>query len=154
MGSYTQLTYHIVYATRYRQKYIITTIPEQQYEYNGGTIRAKNGMLIIIGGDTDHGHILARLSASLAVSDVVRDVKSNSSRWMNEQPEVKRPFEWQKGYGGFTVSHSRVPKICAYIQKQEEHHKTVTFQDEYIDFLKRHGIEYRLEHLFEDEHHG
>ena len=154
MGSFTQLTYHVVYATKYRHPSVIVDIRERLYEYIGGTIRAKKGSLLEIGGVADHVHILARLSASLAVADVVRDIKANSSRWMNEQPEIKRPFEWQKGYGAFTVSYDRVPTVRGYIQKQEKHHQTVSFQDEYIDFLKRHGIEFRLEYLFEDEHHG
>ena len=154
MGSFTQLTYHIVYATKYRHPSIITEIRERLYEYIGGIIRAKKGCLIEIGGVADHVHILTQLSASFAVADIVRDIKANSSRWMNEQPEIKRPFGWQKGYGAFTVSYTRVPKVRAYIQNQEEHHKTVTLQDEYTDFLKRHGIEFRPEYLFEDEHHG
>jgi putative transposase len=154
MGSYTQLTYHIVYATKYRHPSIVTDIRERLYEYIGGTLRAKKGSLIEIGGVADHVHLLAQLSASIAVADIIRDIKANSSRWVNEQPETQQVFEWQKGYGAFTVSYPRVPKVRRYIQKQEEHHKTVTFEEEYIGFLKRHGIEFRLEHLFEDEHHG
>jgi len=107
-----------------------------------------------IGGVADHIHILARLSAMIAVADMIRDIKANSSRWINEQPETIRPFEWQKGYGAFTVSYDRIPNVSSYIQKQEEHHKSVSFQGEYIDFLQRHGIEYQLEYLFENEHHG
>jgi REP element-mobilizing transposase RayT len=154
MGSFTQLTYHIVYATKYRHPSIIPDIRERLYEYIGGIIRAKQGHLIEIGGVADHVHILAHLSASLAVADVVRDVKANSSHWMNELSEMKRTFEWQKGYGAFTVSYSQVPKVRAYIQNQEEHHRTRTFEEEYTDFLNRHGIAFRPEYLFEDEHHG
>ncbi|QDV66864.1 Transposase IS200 like protein [Rosistilla carotiformis] len=154
MGSYTQLNYHIVYATKYRHPSIIPDIRERLYEYIGGSIRAKKGSLIEIGGIADHVHILANLSPSLAVSDVVRDIKANSSHWMNDRTEIKRPFEWQKGYGAFTVSYSRIPSVRDYIQTQEEHHKTTTFQEEYVAFLERHGIEFRLEHLFEDEQHG
>jgi hypothetical protein len=81
-------------------------------------------------------------------------VKANSSKWLNEQSEVKHLFEWQKGYGAFTVSYSLIEAVQYYIQNQEEHHRAKTFQEEYIAFLKRHGIEFRLEYLFEDEHHG
>ena len=73
---------------------------------------------------------------------------------MNEQLEVVTSFEWQKGYGAFTVSYSRIESVQDYIRNQEEHHRRQTFQEEYIDFLKRHDIEFRLEYLFEDEHHG
>ncbi len=154
MGSYTQLTYHVVFATKYRHPSILPEIRERLYEYIGGTIRAKKGILIEIGGVADHVHILTQLSASFAVADIVRDIKANSSRWMNEQSESKRSFEWQKGYGAFTVSYSRIPNVRGYIQKQEEHHKTVSFEHEYTDFLKRHGIAFRTEYLFEGEHHG
>ncbi len=154
VGSCTQLNYHIVFATKYRRPTITKTIQERLYEYIGGTLRAKRSELIEIGGVSDHIHILARLSPLLAVSDVVRDVKVNSSKWMNELEEVRDTFEWQKGYGAFTVSYSQIETVSDYIRNQEEHHKTLTFRDEYIAFLKRHGIEFRMEYLFEDEHHG
>jgi REP element-mobilizing transposase RayT len=154
MGSYTQLTYHIVYATKYRSPTIGDVIRERLYEYMGGTLRAKKGHLIEIGGTADHVHVLARLSPAFAVADVIRDVKANSSGWMSEQPEVKRSFEWQKGYGAFTVSYSRIEPVRDYIRNQREHHRVKTFQEEYIDFVERHHIEFRLEYLFEDEHHG
>ncbi len=154
MGSYTHLPYHIVFATKYRRPSIHDIIQERLYEYLGGTLRAKKGHLIEVGGVADHVHILARLSPSLAVADVVRDVKANSSRWMNEQPDVMPSFEWQKGYGAFTVSYSRIESVQDYIRNQRELHRVTTFQEEYIDFLVRHHIEFRLEYLFEDEHHG
>ena len=154
MGSFTQLTYHIVYATKFRHPSFVTELQERLYEYIGGTIRAKKGCLMEIGGIADHVHILAQLSATLPVADVVRDIKANSSRWMNEQSENKRPYEWQKGYGAFTVSYSQIEKVRAYIQNQEQHHRKQSFEDEYMAFLKRHGIEFRREYLFEDEHHG
>ena len=154
MGSFTQLTYHIVFATKYRRPTIKDNVKERLYEYIGGTLRAKKGHSIEIGGVADHIHLLTRLSPSLAVADVVRDVKANSSRWMNDQSEVTLPFEWQKGYGAFTVSFSNIPSVQEYIQNQPEHHRTKSFQEEYIEFLKRHNIEFRLEYLFEDEHHG
>ena len=124
------------------------------YEYIGGIIRAKKGHLIEIGGVADHVHILAHLSPALAVADVVRDIKSNSAHWVNELAETRRRFEWQKGYGAFTVSYSQVPVVRAYIQNQEEHHRTRSFVEEYTELLSRHGINFRPEHLFEDEHHG
>ncbi len=154
MGSFTQLTYHVVFATKHRRPTIIDAIQERLYEYIGGTLRAKKGQLIEIGGTTDHLHLLARLSPSLALADVVRDAKANSSRWMNEQSEVVSSFAWQKGYGTFTVSHSQNGTVQTYIRNQKQHHDQKTFQEEYIEFLKRHDIEFRLEYLFEDEHHG
>lgn len=154
MGSFTQLTYHIIFATKYRRPSISDNIQERLYKYIGGTLRAKKGHLIEIGGRPDHVHILASLSPSLAVADVVRDVKANSSKWMNEQSDILQTMQWQKGYGTYTVSYSQIENVQQYIRKQEEHHRTRTFQEEYITFLKRHGIEFRLKYLFEDENHG
>lgn len=153
MGSFTRLTYHIVFATKYRKRTITEQIQERLYEYIGGTLRGKKGHLIEIGGVEDHVHLLAGLSPSLAVSDVIRDVKASSSLWMKEERRIAG-FEWQKGYGAFTVSYDRIDAIRKYIQNQKEHHRTKTFQEEYIDFLQRHGIEFLTEHLFEEEHHG
>lgn len=154
MGSFTRLTYHVVFGTKYRRRSIGDPIRERLYEYIGGILRAKKGHLIEIGGVQDHVHILARLSPSLAVADVIRDVKANSSKWISEQPGAASIFEWQKGYGAFTVSYSQIETAREYIRRQAEHHRTTTFQEEYMAFLKRHGIEFRLEYLFEDEHHG
>ncbi len=153
MGSFTCLTYHIVFSTKYRKRTITDGVQDRLYEYLGGTLRSKKGQLIEIGGVEDHVHLLAGLSPSLAVSDVVRDLKSNSSKWMRDERRVES-FEWQKGYGAFTVSFDRVDAIRKYIQNQKEHHKTRTFQEEYIDFLERHGIEFQWERLFEGEHNG
>ena len=152
MGSFTQLTYHIVFATWYRKPVIVEPIRERLYEYMGGIVRAKHGVSVEIGGVTDHVHVLARLSPALALSDVVRDLKASSSKWLKEQ--TRAWFAWQKGFGAFTVSYSNIESVAEYIKGQEEHHRRLTFQEEYVAFLRRHGIEYRLEHLFEDEHQG
>lgn len=154
MGSYSQLNYHIVFATKYRHPSIKSEFKDKLYEYIGGTLRAKKGQLIEIGGVEDHVHLLARLPPTLAVSDMTRDIKANASKWINEQDQIKRTFEWQIGYSVFTVSYSHVDTVREYIQNQEEHHKKMTFQEEYQAFLTRHGIKFRPEHLFEDEHHG
>ena len=153
MGSFTRLTYHIVFATKYRKPSIKDDMRERLYEYIGGILRGNKGHLIEIGGVEDHIHLLVGLTPSLTVSEVIREVKACSSKWMGEVGLVDK-FEWQKGYGAFTVSYDRVDAIRQYIQNQKEHHKTMTFQEEYIDFLERHGIEFKLEYLFEDEQNG
>jgi len=153
MGSFTRLTYHIVFGTKFRKPTIKGDIQERLYEYIGGILRGKKGHLIQIGGVEDHIHILAALAPSFAVSDIIRDVKANSSKWIREEGIVEE-FEWQKGYGAFTVSYDRVDAIRKYIQNQKEHHRTKTFQEEYVSFLKRHDIEFQEEYLFEDENQG
>ena len=154
MGSFTQLAYHVVFGTKYRKPTIEEDIEERLYEYIGGIIRERKGRLVSIGGVMDHVHILAKLSPVLAVADVIRDVKAVSSKWINEQPKRIQAFEWQKGYAAFTVSYSQLPVIQSYIENQKEHHKEKSFREEYIQLLKRHGIDFRMEFLFEGEHHG
>jgi REP element-mobilizing transposase RayT len=103
---------------------------------------------------TDHVHIATHLSPKFAVSDVIRDIKGSSSMWLNSEKLARGHFEWQKGYGAFTVSHSNLDSVQRYIQNQEEHHRRRTFEDEYIGFLNRHQIAFKREYLFEEEHHG
>ena len=154
VSSYTKLTYHVVFGTRYRQKTITETIREPLYEYIGGIIRAKNGHLIEIGGIADHVHILANFPPTIAVSDMIRDLKANSSKWVNESRRLIDRFEWQKGYSAFTVSASQVDSVREYIQNQEEHHRRATFEEEYMALLKRHGISFERRYLFEAEQYG
>jgi putative transposase len=152
--SFTCLNYHLVFSTKHRKPVIDDAIRERLYEYIGGIIRAKEGRQIEIGGVADHIHILAGCSPKVAVADWVRDIKANSARWMNEFSERQTRFEWQKGYGAFTVSVSQVEIVRNYIQRQPEHHQRQTFQEEFVELLKRHGIEFDPHYVFEEEHHG
>lgn len=119
MGSFTQLTYHVVFATKFRHKTITPSLQHKLYEYIGGIIRARNASLIEVGGVSDHIHLLTRLSPKIAVADVIRDIKAISSKWMNESDLVPKKFEWQIGYGAFTVSYSKIESVEQYIQKQK-----------------------------------
>jgi putative transposase len=154
VSTFTSLTYHLVFSTKYRRRSIDESIQEHLYEYIGGIIRGQDGSLTEIGGVEDHVHILANLSPTIAISDSVREIKANSSKWFNELPEASRRFQWQKGYAAFTVSQSQVDKVQAYIQNQPEHHRKQSFQEEFIEFLNRHNIRYDPRYVFETEHHG
>ena len=154
MGSLTQLNYHIVFSTKHRRPAINVDLQARLYEYFGGTIRGREGQSSEIGGMRDHVHILTKLSPTLAVADVIRDLKANSSKWISELPETRTRFEFLEGYSAFTVSYSQIDAVQRYIRGQEEHHQTKSFQVEYVEFLKRHNIDFRPEYLFEDEHHG
>lgn len=154
MSTFTKLTYHIVFSTKRRSKIIHDSLQKRLYQYIGGIVRAQNGHLIEIGGIEDHIHILATLSPTKAISDSIRDLKSNSSKWCNEMPSQTSRFEWQKGFGAFTVSHNHVEPVSRYIQNQREHHQTVTFEDEYIKFLEWHNLVFEKRYLFEAEHFG
>ena len=110
------------------------------YPYIGGIIRGEKGQLLEIGGTSDHLHILAGFHPTVAVSYMLQHMKKKSSKWVNEQKVLPNHFEWQKGYGAFTVSQSQVPAVRRYIQQQEEHHKKQTFKDEFLALLNRHNI--------------
>jgi len=154
VSSYTKLTYHIIFGTRFRRKTISKEIQERLYEYIGGIVRSKGGHLIEIGGIADHVHLLANFPPTIAVSEMIRDLKANSAKWVNESGMLLDRFEWQKGYSAFTVSTSQVPAVRHYVENQVEHHRTVPFDNEYVALLKRHGIEYDARYLFEAENHG
>ena len=154
MSTFTKLTYHVVFSTKYRHPLIHTALQKRLYEYIGGIIRAQNGHLIEIGGVEDHIHLLASLSSIKAISDSIREIKANASKWGNELPDQKRRFEWQKGYGAFTISYSQIESVRRYIQNQREHHQTKTFEEEYIKFLELHDITFERRYLFEAEHYG
>ena len=154
MSTFTKLLYHVVFATKWRSPLITGELQPRLYDYLGGIIRSKNGHLVEIGGVADHIHLLVHLSPRFAVSDVIRDIKGSSSAWVNAEKLVEQHFEWQKGYGAFTVSYSGSDAVQNYIRNQEEHHRQRTFEDEYIEFLERHQIKFERRYLFEDEHHG
>lgn len=154
MSTYSKLTYHIIFSTKYREALIQDSLQSRLYEYIGGIIRAQKGMSIEIGGIEDHIHILANLPPTKAVSDAIREIKSNSSKWCNEINEFNTKFEWQKGYGAFTVSYSQIESVREYIRNQREHHRVKTFEEEYILFLKLHNITFERQYLFEAEHHA
>jgi REP element-mobilizing transposase RayT len=105
-----------------------------------------------IGGIEDHLHLLVNVPPSKSVSNCIRDIKANASRWMNELPAIKTKFEWQKGYAAFTVSHSQKEVVRRYIQNQREHHRKRSFEEEFIELLRRHEIPFERKYLFEDEH--
>jgi len=154
MGAFAKLIYHVVFSKKYRRKTIDDGRCEPLYEYIGGIIRGQKGHLIEIGGVEDHIHILANLSPVTALSNAIRDIKANSSKWVNDLKKTRDRFEWQKGYGAFTVSYSQIDSVRHYIQNQREHHRRQTFEEEYIEFLNRHDIPFERKWLFEDEHHG
>ena len=143
--SYTNLLFHIVYGTSERRPLIDQSFQPRLFEYVGGTIRGLKGVCLEIGGVEDHVHILAKLPPTIAVSDFLEKLKSNSSKWAKS---VKRDFGWQGGYAAFTVSESQVSRVRHYIQNQREHHQKSTFEEELIALLQAHGLSYDPKHLW------
>ena len=148
-NTYSQLYVHLVFAVKGRQSLIHNEWKETLYKYIGGIIRNQNEKLMILNGMADHVHILVGIKPDKCISDLVRDIKSHSSKFINDQDFVKGRFEWQEGFGAFSVSQSLVPKLIVYIQNQEMHHKKRSFQSEYLGFLKAYEIDFKPEYLFE-----
>ncbi|HEX5720315.1 MAG TPA: IS200/IS605 family transposase [Thermoanaerobaculia bacterium] len=145
--AFTNLIYHLVFSTKERVPLITDAIRERLYAYIGGVVRGQRGILLEIGGVPDHVHILARFRADASIAEMVRVIKANSSKWMNERPDASERFQWQEGYGAFSVSESRVPAVRAYLQNQKEHHARVSLRDELMELLKRHGIPFDERYL-------
>ena len=151
MSTFTNLLFHIIYSTKYRKPTIRSEWQDDLYGYIGGSVRDQKGALLKIGGVEDHVHMLAKLSPTIAISDVLRKIKSNSSRWINERPDVNRKFEWQSGYAAFSVSESQMPSVAEYIANQAEHHRKKTFEEEFLAILNKHNIEFDMQYVFEQE---
>ena len=151
MSTFTNLLFHIVYSTRYRRPTIEKRWQDELYGYVGGVIREHKGTLLCMGGVQDHVHLLAKLSPTIAISDMLRLIKANSSKMINETLRPRIPFEWQSGYAAFSVSGSQFSTVKQYILNQESHHRRKSFQDEFIQLLERHNISYDLRYVFDQE---
>ena len=139
--SYIDLNYHMIFSTKNRRPVIGSELMPRLREYVGGILRNLGGSMLAANGPADHIHITARLDQKTAPMDVLKEVKGSSSQWIHESVG-QSDFAWQDGYAAFTVSHSGVAQVVAYIQRQVEHHKKQTFQEELIEFLQRHEIDY------------
>jgi REP element-mobilizing transposase RayT len=146
--SYTNLIYQIVFSTKDRKPLIKNESEERLYEYIGGIIRGLGGILLMINGVPDHVHILAKLRPDRSVSDVLRDLKSNASGWMHDVFPDAKGFSWQNGYGAFSVGPTEIERIKRYIANQKIHHGKQSFEDEFVDLLKVHEIEFDRRYLW------
>jgi REP element-mobilizing transposase RayT len=144
--TFTRLLYHIVFSTKNREPWIEPAWRGELYAYIGGMIQNRKGHLLAAGGVADHVHLLVRLSADRSVSDILRDIKCNSSGWLHDRGI--HHFDWQDGYGAFTLNPTGIPRLTDYINHQEEHHATQGFRDEFLALLNEHGIEYDERYLW------
>jgi len=149
-NTYTQLYIHVVFAVKGRANVISKSWRDQLYQYITGIIKNKNQKLMIINGVGDHLHILLSLKPDCILSELIRDIKSNSSKWVNDNGYVMGKFEWQSGFGAFSLGASQLIALTNYIKNQEEHHRKKTFREEYIEFLKDYEIDFKSEYIFED----
>lgn len=148
-GTYSQVYIQVVFAVKGRQNLISKNWRDELYKYMTGIVKNKGQKLIIINGMPDHVHLFIGLKPAMAIADLVRDIKNNSSGFINDKQLVKGKFSWQEGYGVFSYAHSQINAVYNYILNQEEHHKIKTFKEEYIDFLKKFEIEHDEKFLFD-----
>ena len=152
-GTYTKLIFHVIFSTKNREPLITPRLREKLYPYIGGIVRGRVGSLLEIGGMPDHLHLVIRTKPDTSISEAVRLVKANSSKWINEQEQEQTAgsagrFGWQSGYGAFSVSLSQASAVRDYVRTQEEHHRVRSFREEYVEFLRRHEVAFDEQHLW------
>ncbi|RDV15446.1 IS200/IS605 family transposase [Pontibacter diazotrophicus] len=147
-NTYTQLYIQIVFAVKGRENLISKEHKEELQKYITGIVQQRNCKLIAIHCMPDHCHILVGLRPDIPLSDLVRDIKANSSKFIKDKEWVRGNFEWQEGFGAFSYAHSQLQDVIQYILNQEEHHKKRTFKEEYLAFLEKFEVEYNEKYLF------
>jgi REP element-mobilizing transposase RayT len=148
-NTYTALHYHFTFSTKYRQRWIAPAIETRVWEYLGGILVRNKMKPIQIGGIEDHVHLLLGAPATLAPAKIAQLVKGGSSAWIHETFPELHGFAWQDGYGAFTVSKSAVPDVTSYVANQRDHHRVLTYQEEFLTLLQRHGIDYDERYLWD-----
>ncbi len=148
-GTYSQLLLHVVFSTKQRQAWITSEISERLYAYIGGIVRAEKGTLYDIGGIEDHVHLYLRWRTDESISNLLRTVKSRSSKWIHDTFPDLGEFAWQEGYSVFSVSKSQEEALKRYIAGQAEHHQKFDFKSELLQLLKANGVEYDERYMFD-----
>jgi len=148
-NTYSQLYIQIIFAVRGRENLIKESFRNEVEKYICGIVNSKGSKVLAIYSNPDHTHILIGLNPSVSISDLARDIKSNSSKWINTKKFSAKKFNWQEGFGAFTYSKSQINRVAKYILNQKEHHEKRSFRKEYIEILDNLGIEYNDKYLFE-----
>ena len=140
--SLSSILIHLIFSTKNREALLTPEIETELYPYLASIFNAMKSPALIINGTSDHLHTLFSLSRVVTIADIVEEVKTESSKWIKTRGREFRNFHWQSGYGAFSIGQSQVSTVKRYITRQKEHHRHVTFQDEYRKFLKAYDIEY------------
>jgi putative transposase len=148
-NTYSQIYIQIVFAVKGRQNLVSKNHRELLHKYITGIVQARGQKMLSIFVMPDHVHVLLGLKPNLSVSDIVRDIKAGSSKYINDNNWVMGKFQWQEGFGAFSYSKSQLDNVINYILNQDEHHKSKTFKQEYIEFLEKFEIDYDEKYLFE-----
>ena len=149
-NTYTQIHIQLIFAVKFRQALISKEWKDELFKYITGIIQNRKHKLLSINGMPDHIHILIGLRPNQSVSDLVQEVKSNSSKWINEKRFIPVRFEWQDSFGAFSYGRSQISNVIRYIENQEEHHRKKSFREEYLEFLEKFEIEFEEKYVFKE----
>jgi len=148
-STFVSVYYHVIFSTKDRYPYIADDVAPRLHGYIGGIIRGEKGIPIAVGGTPDHAHILMAMRTEPSLAALINKIKSNSSKWVHETFPDKPKFAWQNGYGAFSVSHSNLARMRAYVRAQNRHHQRMTFQEETRALLEKHGVAYDERYLWD-----
>ncbi|MBI3133958.1 MAG: IS200/IS605 family transposase [Bacteroidetes bacterium] len=149
-NTYSKIHLQFVFAVKYRRALIDPSWEQELYKYITGIVQNHEHKLLAINGVQDHIHIFVGMRPSQSISDLLRDIKGESSLWINQRKFIDAKFEWQSGYGAFSYSPESVKNVINYIHRQKEHHTNTLFRDEYLELLRYHEIEYDERYIFQD----
>ncbi len=147
-GSYISAYVHYVFSTKNHRKQIVPDLEPRLWAYIGGIARQHKMKALAINGTYDHAHLMISLPSTISIAKAIQLIKGNSSKWVHDSFPKYKNFEWQDGYGAFTVSRSQINKVISYIKNQKEHHQKTTFQEEFLALLKKHNIEYNEQYIW------
>jgi putative transposase len=148
-NTFSQIYIQTVFAVDSRQSLIMPNFKEDLYKYITGIVKTQRQKLIAINGMPDHVHVLIGLKPAIALADLVREIKADSTNFINDQKLVRGRFNWQEGYGAFSYGHSQLNTIIRYIQSQEKHHARRSFKDEYLSLLRKFDIAFDDRYVFD-----
>ena len=148
-NSYTQIYIHYVFTVKGRENFLPSQHNEELHKYIRVIVEKRKSILVAINNIPDHVHILISLNPNQSISKLIQEIKSISSKYINDNKWVKGKFQWQRGYGAFSYSKSHTENVIKYIEGQQQHHQNRTFREEFIDFLEKFMIEYDVKYLFE-----
>jgi len=148
-GTYSQIYIQVVFAVKGRQNLLQKPWRDKVFKYMSGIIKEKKQKPIIINGVSNHVHLFIGLKPAMALSDLIRDVKNNTSNFINDQKFIRGKFSWQEGFGSFSYAQSQIGQVYQYILNQEKHHLQKSFKEEYLEFLQKFEIEYDEKFLFD-----
>lgn len=148
-GTFSQIYIQYIFAVKGRKNLLKKEWRDEVFKYISGIIKGKDQKPIIINGVSDHVHVFVSIKPSMCIADLIRDIKNNSSNFINKQEFLPGHFSWQDGYGAFSYGHSQLDQVYQYVLNQEKHHQKTTFKEEYYDFLSKFEIPHEEKYLFD-----